>query len=50
MVGCTFSSKLDWGGDIISTAKTVFKKIGALIHSVKFLPPEVTLYYYKSTI
>ena len=31
MLGLTFSSKLDWGSDIISIAKTASKKIGALI-------------------
>ena len=46
----TFSSKLDWGSDIISIAKTVSKKIGDLIRSMKFLSPEVALYLYKSTI
>ena len=50
MLGLTFSSKLDWGSYIVSIAKTVCKKIGALIHSVKFLSPEVALYLYKSTI
>ena len=49
MLGLTFSSKLDWGSYIIS-AKTASKKIGALIHSMKFLSPEVALYLYKSTI
>ena len=34
----------------ISIAKTASKKIGALIHSMKFLSPEVALYLYKSTI
>ena len=46
----TFSSKLDWGSYIISIAKTASKKIGALIHSMEFLSPEVVLYLYKSTI
>ena len=50
MLGLTFSSKLDWGSYIISIAKTASKKIGALIHSVKFLSPEVVLYLHKSTI
>ena len=50
MVALTFSSKLDWGSYIISIAKTVSKKIGALIHRMKFLSPEVALYLYKSTI
>ena len=36
MLGFTFSSKLDWGSYIISIAKTTSKKIGALIHSMKF--------------
>ena len=50
MPGLTFSSKLDWGSYIISIAKTASKKIEALIHSMKFLSPEVALYLYKSTI
>ena len=50
MLGLTFSSKLDWGSYIISTAKTVPKKIGTLIRSMKFLSPDVALYLYKSTI
>ena len=37
MLGSTFSSKLDWGSYIISIAKTASKKIGALIHSMKYL-------------
>ena len=44
MLGLTFSSKLDWGSYIVSTAKTASKKIGALIRSMKFLSPEVALY------
>ena len=50
MLRLTFSSQLDWGSYIISTAKTASKKIGALIRSMKFLSPEVALYLYKSTI
>ena len=50
MLELTFSSKLDWGSYIIYIAKTASKKIGALIHSMKFLSPEVALYLYKSTI
>ena len=46
----TFSSNLDWGSYIISIAKTVFKKIGSLICSMKCLSPEVALCLYKSTI
>ena len=44
MLGLTFSSKLDWVSYIISIAKTVSKKIGALIRSMKFLSPEIALY------
>ena len=47
MLGLTFSSKLDWGSYIVSIAKSASKKIGALIHSMKFLSPEVALYLYK---
>ena len=50
MLGVTFSSKLDCGSYIISIAKTVSKKIGALICSLRFLSPEVAQYLYKSTI
>ena len=50
MLGLTFSSKSDWGSCIIFIAKTVSKKTGALIHSMKFLSLEVVLYLYKSTI
>ena len=50
MLGLTFSSKLDWGSYIKSISKTASKKIGALIRSMKFPPPEVALYLYKSII
>ena len=50
MLELTFSSKLDWGSYIISIAKTVSRKIGALIRSISFLSPEVALYIFKSTI
>ena len=50
MLGFTFSSKLDWSSYIIFIAKTASKKIGALIHSLKCLSPDVTLYLYKSTM
>ena len=50
MLGLTFFSKLDWGSCIISIAKTVSKKIGALIRSLKFLSREVAIYLYKFTI
>ena len=43
-------SLLNWiGGLIVSIAKTASKKIGALIHSMKFLSLEVALYLYEST-
>ena len=48
--GFTFSSKLDWGSYIVPLAKTVFKKIGALICSMKCLSPMVALCLCKSTI
>ena len=50
MLGLTFSSKLDYRSFIISIAKTVFKKIGALTRSMKLLSPEVDLHIYKSAI
>ena len=49
MLGLVFSSKLDLDSYFISTDKTASKKIGALIRSMKFLSPEVTLFLYKST-
>ena len=50
MLGLTFFFKLDWGSYIISITKTVSKKIGSLIRSMKFLSPEVALYLYKSIV
>ena len=50
MLVLSFSSKLDWGSYIICIGKTSSKKIGALIHSMKLLSPEVAFYVYKSTI
>ena len=50
MLGLSFSSNLDWGSYFISITKTASKKIGAVIHCMKFLSPEVALYLYKSTI
>ena len=50
ILGFTFSSKLDWISYIICIGKTVSKEIGALIHFMKFISPEVALYLYKSTI
>ena len=43
-------SKLDWGYYIISIGKTASKKGEALICSVKFLFPDISLYLYKSTM
>ena len=48
MLGLT--SKLVSGSYIISIAETASKKTKALICSMKFLSPEVALYFYKSTI
>ena len=50
MLGLTCSSKLDWDSNIISIAKTAFKKIGALVRCMKFLSPPVALYLYKCNI
>ena len=50
MLELNFSSTLDWDSYIISFAKTASIKIGALIHSIKFLSPEFALYLYKYTI
>ena len=43
---------LSWIGalTLLSIAKTAFKIIIALIRSIKFLSPKVTLYFYKPTI
>ena len=43
-------SLLNWIGILISIAKTASKKIGALIHSMKFLSPDLAQYLYESTI
>ena len=50
MLGLTFCSKLDWHSYIICIAETASKKIGALIHSMKYLSREIALYLYKSTV
>ena len=50
MLELTFSSKLDQGSSIVCIAKTPPKKIGAFIHSMKFLLLEAALYLCKSTI
>ena len=50
ILGLSFSSKLDWVCYIIFIAKTTFKKVGALIRSMRFLSAKVALYLYNSTI
>ena len=50
LLGLSSSSKLDLGSYNISIAKTVSKKIGALIRFIEFLSPEIALYLHKSTI
>ena len=45
-----FDFFLNWGTYIISIDKTVSKKIGVLIPSMKFLSLDVALYHCKSTI
>ena len=50
MLGLPSSSNLDWGCYFVSIAKTASKRIEALICSMKFLSPEVTLYLSKSII
>ena len=49
MLRLTFPSKLNWGSYITHIAKSASKKIGALIHSMKFFSFEFTLYLYKCT-
>ena len=49
-LGLYFTFKKDWGSYIISIDKTAFKKVGVLMHSMKFLSPEVALYLYKPTL
>ena len=50
ILGLNFSFNSDWDSYVISIAQTASKKFGALIHSMKFLSPEVALYLYKSNI
>ena len=50
MLGLPVSSKLDWGSYIVSIAEAASKKVRALICSLKFLSPELTLYLYIFTI
>ena len=46
----SFSSKVGRHSYIFSIAKTPSDKIGAFIHSMKFLFPRAALYLCKSTI
>ena len=48
--GLSSSPKLDWRSSIVFVTKTDTKKIGALIHAMKFHSPEVALYLCKSTL
>ena len=50
MLRLSFSSKLEWGSYIVSTAKTAFKKLGASICSIKSLSPEVALNLYNTAL
>ena len=50
MLGLIFSSKFDWGSYMISIVRIASKKIIALIGFMKFLSPDVDLYFYKPTI
>ena len=50
MLGLSFSSKFNCGSYTACPAKIAFKKMGHLIHSIKFLPPEAALQLYKATI
>ena len=50
MLGLSLSSKLDCSSYIVSNAKITWKKIGALIYSVKFLSSEVVLYLCETII
>ena len=43
MFELSFSSKFDWNSYIIASAKTVSKKNGTLICSIRFLSPDVAL-------
>ena len=49
MLGLDFSFLVGFGFCIISIAKNLSKKVGALISFTRFLSSEVVLYLYKST-
>ena len=44
------SSKLDWASNIVMIVEIASRKIAALVHSIKFLSPEVALHLYKSNL
>ena len=48
--GLSFSSKLHWGSYIVSIARSVSKKIGASLCSLKFIFPVFVLYLHKFAI
>ena len=50
LLGISFTSKLDWGSYLIGLAKSVSKKVGAILRCRSFLSAEVILYIYKSMI
>ena len=50
ILGLYFSSKFNCGSYTVCPAKIAFKKMGHLINSIKFLPPDAALYLYKATI
>ena len=48
--GLSFSSKLHWASCIVSIARSVSKKIGASLCSLKFIFPVFVLYLHKFAI
>ena len=48
MLELSFTFKSDWGSCIFSISKTVPKKIGTMILSMKFFSLVFALYLYKS--
>ena len=50
MLRFTLLSQLGRNSYIASTAETAFRKTAALIPSMRYLPPDIALYLYKSTI
>ena len=45
--GDSFSSKLDWSYYMVFTAKTLWNKLGAMIHSIIFFPTKVAFYLFS---